>query len=80
MGTAGVSRIEVNKVGRPDLPGNAPAGSINLVSRSAFDRRGRLLTWQLMANANQFNLSLGKRPGLGADLKHLIGPGGSLEY
>ena len=80
LGTAGVSSIEVNKVGRPDLPGNAPAGSINLVSRSAFDRRGRLLTWQLMANANQYNLSLGKRPGLGADLKHMIGPGGSLEY
>ena len=80
LGTAGVSSIEVNKVGRPDLPGNAPAGSINLVSRSAFDRKGRLLTWQLMANANQYNLSLGKRPGLGADLKLMIGPGGSLEY
>ncbi len=80
MGAAGVSRVEVNKVGRPDIPANAPAGSINLVSRSAFERKGRLLTWQLTANANGYNFSLGKRPRLGGAWKHLIGPGGSLEY
>lgn len=80
MGAAGVSRIEVNKVGRPDLPANAPAGSINLVSRSAFERKGRLLTWQLTANVNEYNFSLAKRPGLGAKRQRMIGPGGSLEY
>ncbi|MBL9210013.1 MAG: TonB-dependent receptor [Opitutaceae bacterium] len=47
--TANLDRIEVTKVPTPDLPANAVGGSINMVTRSGFNRRTALLRYNLLA-------------------------------
>ncbi len=47
--TANLERIEVTKVPTPDLPANAVGGSINMVTRSGFNRRTALLRYNLLA-------------------------------
>jgi hypothetical protein len=47
--TANLDRIEVTKVPTPDLPANAVGGSINMVTRSGFNRRTPLFRYNLLA-------------------------------
>jgi TonB-dependent receptor len=47
--TANLDRIEVTKVPTPDLPANAVGGSINMVTRSGFNRRTALFRYNLLA-------------------------------
>ena len=47
--TANLDRIEVTKVPTPDLPANAVGGSINMVTRSGFNRRKPLFRYNLLA-------------------------------
>lgn len=57
-----VSRIEVSKVPTPANPSDALAGSINLVSKSAFERKGTQIRYSLGLLGNSENLTLGKTP------------------
>lgn len=57
-----VSRIELSKVPTPANPADALAGSVNLVSKSAFERKGTQLRFSVGAIANSENLTLGKTP------------------
>jgi iron complex outermembrane recepter protein len=47
-----ISRIEVTKSPTPDLPANAVGGSVNMVSRSAFERSKPLFTYRTYINWN----------------------------
>jgi TonB-dependent receptor len=72
---ATLSRVEVTKALTPDLPGDGIGGSLNLVTRTAFDAPGRTLAFNAGGTSNargntvnqQLELVYGDR--LGADRK-----------
>jgi TonB-dependent receptor len=73
--------IEVNKTISADVDANAPAGTINLRTKRAFDRVGRRVSWQANVVAHSEALNTGKT--LGPDenrTSHKIRPGGIFEY
>ena len=73
--------IEVNKTVSADVDANAPAGTINLRTKRAFDRVGRRVSWQANVEAHSEALTTGKT--LGPDenrASHKIRPGGIFEY
>jgi len=75
-----IDRIEVNYTSSADQDANAPAGTINLKTKRAFERKGRRISWQVNVMTNADNLDL--RPSYGpADKKtYKYRPGGILEY
>lgn len=75
-----IDRIEVNFTSSAEMDANAPAGTINLKSKRAFERKGRRISWQanFMANTDRFSLSPSYGPGDTRTRK--FRPGGILEY
>lgn len=73
--------IEVSKTISADSDANAPAGTINLRTKRAFDRAGRRITVQANAAMHSEELNLNRTPGPGDDRRTLKArPGGILEY
>ncbi len=72
--------VEVSKTISADVDANAPAGTINLKTKRAFDRDGRRIAWQ--ANVTAFSDAFTMKQTLGPDERggHKIRPGGLLEY
>ncbi|MDO8542189.1 MAG: TonB-dependent receptor [Opitutaceae bacterium] len=75
-----IDRIEVNYTSSADMDANAPAGTINLKTKRAFERKGRRISWQVNAMANSDNLRLGPSYGPGDEKTYKFRPGGILEY
>lgn len=75
-----LSRIEVVKVPTPDMPANSLGGSVNLVSRSAFERERAELSFKAYLTANSEGLSFGKRAGAGRVKERTILPSLDLTY
>ncbi len=76
-----ISRIELTKVPTPSTPADALAGSVNMVSKSAFERKGRQLRYSLNLVANHENLDLEKTPHSHRDRKtHKILPGANFDF
>jgi iron complex outermembrane receptor protein len=75
-----VDTIEVNKTISADMDGDAVAGTINLKSKSAFNRKERYLGWQANVVANSYAFSLNRDPGPGDARHRKILPGGIIEY
>ncbi|MSU47647.1 MAG: TonB-dependent receptor [Opitutus sp.] len=75
-----IDRIEVNFTSSAEMDANAPAGTINLKTKRAFERKGRRISWQanFMANTDRFSLSPSYGPGDTQTRK--FRPGGILEY
>lgn len=73
--------IEVSKTISADVDANAPAGTINLKSKRAFDREGRRITWQtnLTAFSEAFNFDKSRGPDDGDRMRKIM-PGGIFEY
>ncbi|MDP3071008.1 MAG: TonB-dependent receptor [Opitutaceae bacterium] len=57
-----ISRIELSKVPTPANPADSLAGSVNLISKSAFERKGRELRYSLNLVANHENLDFKATP------------------
>jgi iron complex outermembrane receptor protein len=75
-----VDRIEVNYTSSADMDADAPAGTINLKTKRAFERKGRRLSWQahFMANGDNFDYRRSYGP---SDRKtYKFRPGAILEY
>lgn len=72
--------IEVSKTISADVDANAPAGTINLKSKRAFDRAGRRVT--LQANVTAFSTRFNLDDSYGPDDRHSrkIHPGGIIDY
>ena len=62
MGLNDISRIELAKVPTPANPADSLAGSVNMVSKSAFERSGRQLRYGVNLVGNHENLTLSKTP------------------
>lgn len=58
---ANTNRIEVFKVPTPDMPASSLGGSVNLISRSAFEAAKPEFTFRTFSNFNSRDFSLGPR-------------------
>ena len=72
--------IEVSKTISADVDANAPAGTINLRTKNAFDRAGRRVSWQVNVSGRSSHLQLGKSLGPDEKLTRKVRPGGMFEY
>ncbi len=73
--------IEVSKTISADVDANAPAGTINLRTKRAFDRAGRRISWQANVVAHSEAMRLGESRGPDEDgFSRKIRPGGIFEY
>ena len=76
-----ISRIELAKVPTPANPADSLAGSVNLISKSAFERKGRELRYSLNLVGNHENLDFKKTPHSHQDkLTHKILPGANIDF
>ncbi len=75
-----VDRIEVNYTTSADQSADAPAGTINLKTKRAFERRGRRLSWQAHFMANGADFTPRRTYGPGDTQTRKFRPGGILEY
>ncbi len=75
-----VSRIEVAKVPTPSTPADSMAGSVNLVSKSAFERSRAELRYRLYAAGNGDHLTLAKLPHSYERRQRKVMPGVDFDY
>jgi TonB-dependent receptor len=76
-----ISRIELSKVPTPANPADSLAGSVNLISKSAFERKGRELRYSLNLVANSENLDFEATPHSHLDRNTWkILPGANLDF
>ena len=75
-----IEAIEVNKTLTARMDADSPAGSINLRSRNAFDRKGREVVAQLTLSANEYRMTLNRVPAPTNELRRVVVPGGNLSY
>lgn len=59
-----LARIEVSKAITPDLPGDSIGGSVNLVTKRAFDHEGRKINANIYASYNSVAEDWGQRGGV----------------
>lgn len=75
-----IETIEVNKTLTAEHEADSPAGVINMRSKSALDRKGRRVSWQVNVSGSQHDLSLGQSAGPGDDYHNKIRPGGRIDF
>jgi TonB-dependent receptor len=80
LSISNVETIEVFKTLTPELPATSTGGSINMITKSAFDRLGDLFTYRLYLQAISTEMSFAKTPGWGQELTRKITPGVDLNY
>lgn len=70
-----IKEIEVTKSSTPDMMGDSLGGAINLVTKSAFDLRGRLLTYRAGGTLNTWRKGLDRwGPSAAVTYADTIGP------
>lgn len=74
------SRTEVAKMPTPDMPSDSLGGTVNFVSKNAFERRGAQFNYRLYLNANSENLDFKKTPGPDSDENFKILPNFDFDY
>ena len=76
-----LSRVEVTKVPTPSSPADSLAGSLNMISKSAFERRGAEFRYGVNLTGNLNALTLQKTPHSYGDAKtRKIIPGFDFDY
>lgn len=75
-----ISRVEVTKVPLPSNPADTMSGSVNLVSKSAFERDSAQLKYRVGLFASGDHLTLKKAPAPGGERSHRIKPDFSFDY
>ena len=74
------SRVEVTKVPTPSTPADSLAGSVNLVSKSAFERRTPEFRYRVLLDMNSEHLTLKKTPFSYEKNTYKAMPGFNLSY
>ena len=72
--------LEYTKTNSADMDADAPAGTVNMKSKSAFQRKGRYFAFQLYGLVNSYELSVGKSKGPNDGETYKTLPGISLDY
>jgi iron complex outermembrane receptor protein len=75
-----VSRVELTKVPTPAMPADSLGGSVNMISKSAFERSGRLFRYRLYLDANSDDLSLRPTPHAFEKRTQKVVPGVDFDY
>ncbi len=75
-----IESIEVNKTLTASMDADAPAGTLNLRSKNAFERKGREITVQASLTANPYDFTLSRTPSPGDGRHRKIRPGLVLTY
>lgn len=82
LSLAGIDSIEISKTVSADVDANAPAGTVNIRTKRAFDRKGRRIAVQV-SGATHWNMWDGKErtgPGEGGYKGQKFLPNGLVEY
>ena len=81
MALTNISRVEVHKVPTPAMPADSLAGSINMIGKSAFERKGREFHYALNFLGSSEDFRLGSSPTSWRDeyTKTVI-PGGDFDF
>jgi TonB-dependent receptor len=80
MSINSIESIEISRTSSADMDADAPAGTINLKTKRAFDRKGRRIDWQASLSANSDDFSLGKTYRPGDTKSRLIRPNFTFDY
>src|SRR5687768_12362513 len=80
MSINNLSRIEVTKVPTPANPADSLAGSINMVSKSAFERQGASFNYNIDLTASSHRLQLHRTAYLNDEKEYKIRPGMLFDY
>ena len=75
-----LSRIEVTKLPTPDMSANLLGGSVNFVSKSAFERARQQLTFNAFLSGNSNELKFRQSAGPGANETYKVLPNFDLTY
>ena len=75
-----IESIDVSKTLTASMDADAPAGSINLKSKSAFERKGREVVADVTVAANTYAMYLHKSPGPDDGMHYKVFPGLKLSY
>ncbi|MBI5693017.1 MAG: TonB-dependent receptor [Verrucomicrobia bacterium] len=75
------SRVEVTKVPTPENPADSLGGSVNMVSKNAFERKGAQLNYRVSLNFNSEDTQVFKKtPGPGNKPTYKVLPGFDFDY
>lgn len=82
LSLAGIDSIEISKTTSADVDANSPAGTINIRTKRAFDRRGRRIQVQVSGatHANMWDGKSNAGPGDGGHDGKKFLPNGLIEY
>ena len=75
-----ISRLEVTKVPTPATPADSMSGSIDMVSKSAFERKSAQLRWSVSVAGIHNRLGFGKEPHVSDERIHKVRPSASFDY
>ncbi len=74
------ARIEVTKVPTPAMPADALGGSVNMISKNAFERKGAEFNYRAYVNMNSEDVTLKRTPGPGNKRSYKVLPGADFDY
>lgn len=80
LSISSIETVELSKTPTPDIAGSALAGVVNLRSRGAFDRKGRLFRWSASTQINSHQATLKRTPGPSDRKLFKLQPNASFEY
>lgn len=80
MTVTSASRIEVTKVPTPAMPADSIAGSINLISKSAFERSGAELKYGVQLHGSNYHFGFEKEGTRIDEDRHWFHPGFNFDY
>jgi iron complex outermembrane recepter protein len=75
-----IESIEISRITPANLDADAPAGTINMRTRRAFDRRGRLVTWSTGFGLNSEEFHFRKNAGPGDTPARQVKPNANFNY
>ncbi|HEY1110083.1 MAG TPA: carboxypeptidase regulatory-like domain-containing protein, partial [Opitutaceae bacterium] len=75
-----IESIEINRTTAPDSDADNPAGTINMRTKRAFDRKGRSIVYNTSLNFNAEEFTWKKTPGPRDGLSYKWKPNYSLDY
>jgi len=75
-----IDSIEINRTASPENDADSPAGTINMKTKRAFDRKGRVFEYNVGANFNGEEFTLKKVPDARDEPKYRWKPNWSLGY
>jgi iron complex outermembrane receptor protein len=75
-----IESIEIHRTTSSDMDASSPAGTINMKTRRAFDRKGRRISYNFSLNMNSDEFHLKKTYGPGGEYEYKAKPNLSLEY